>query len=121
MTRDMDVIRRICLALRLSEVGIQGVEGIEKDAFNFNAVLMIEAGLAHGFTSNENTLSQAPSLVRLRRLTWAGEDFASAAQNDTVWNRVKTNVLKPGASWSFGILTDVLKSEAAKAIASAMQ
>ena len=113
MKRNMDVVRKIVLALRESDEPIDHVDGIEEAQYLMHAELLIEAGLAEGEPVRylENA-SSYPSAVTLTRLTWQGQDFADAIDDDTLWTKAKVKVIKPGASWTFSLLLEWLKAEA---------
>ncbi|HBN9434554.1 MULTISPECIES: DUF2513 domain-containing protein [Pseudomonas] len=113
MKRDMDVIRQILLAL--DEDGVlllTGVDGMDKDVFCFHAQLLLEAGLAEGALGSKNR--GYPASAQLWRLTWEGFDFAATIREDTLWKKAKDVILKPSASWSFGLLREYLKTEMAR-------
>lgn len=56
---------------------------------------------------------------------WAGCEFVDAIRDDTLWQKAKVNVLRPGMSFTFDVLKDWLKTEitqgfpAARALAQA--
>ena len=110
MKRDMDIVRQIVLTLRNSDKSISSIPNIAEDVFIEHAQEIIEAGLAEG-KIHPSGRKQGTDFVTLFRLTWAGQDFADSIIEDTVWNKVKENILKPSASWSFEILIESLKSE----------
>lgn len=111
MNRDMDIIRRIALAVRDGGMEpINGVDGIETAAFAAHAQWMEEAGLIHAAIAPKDSKRYATQAV-VYRLTWAGCEFADAVRDDTLWCKAKDKVLMPTASWSFAILTDWLKAE----------
>jgi hypothetical protein len=109
--RDMDLIRKILLALRDSAGVLNKLEGVDELAYRYHANLLLEAGLAVGTASKEVVGTGAPGHVMLFRLTWAGHDFADSVASDTIWKKAKDTVLKPSASWTFEILKEYLKSE----------
>ena len=109
MKRDMDIIRAIVLDVRNAEDSVAGVEGISKEDFVFHAQLLDEAGLVHAATSGGGVKPAANAIIW--RLSWTGHDFADSIVDDTIWNKAKENILKPAASWSFGILLEYLKYE----------
>lgn len=109
MKRDMDLIRRIVLALDEAEGSVTGLDGVETAAWAHHARLLIEAELCAGIVTE--FLSDDPPYVVLGRLTWKGYDFADSIREDTVWNKAKAKVIRPGASWTFGLLAEVLKQE----------
>ena len=112
MQRDMDLVRRIALAtaeLKPTEV-LTKLEDTEDSAFVMHVQWMAEAGLLHATQSPKD--SKAPAtFAAVFRLTWAGCEFADAARNDTLWNKAKASVLKPGMSFTFDVLRDWLKAE----------
>lgn len=108
MKRDMDIIRKIVLALRDSDTVISKVEGIPDNDYLVHAQLIIEAGLAEGKIAKSGQNFAIPGHVMLVRLTWTGQDFADAIQDDNLWNKAKEHVIKPTASWTFDILLKYL-------------
>lgn len=107
----MDTIRKIILAVNDADGEVRNVAEIHDDAYNYHAVLLIEAGLTKGAVLQTDQSSN-PDAVTIFRLTWEGHDFADAIKDDTVWNKAKEHVMKPAASWSFGVLIEYLKLEA---------
>jgi len=109
MQRDMDVIRKIVLAVRAAPDIVPSVEGISGPDFAYHAQLLEEAGLVTAAIQGQgNRIAQVAVIFRL---TWAGQDFADSILDDTLWNKAKENILKPSASWTFGILLEYLKFE----------
>jgi len=87
--------------------GLEAYSGKEKA---YDAALLIEAGFVKG-----SIVPDRRGGVRgasMSRLTWEGHDFLDAARNDTIWNKAKEKVLKPGLSWTFSMLLEYLKAEA---------
>jgi len=111
LKRDMDIIRKIILALQSADRPITSVPGISEIEFLIHGELIIEAGLAKGAVSPSGSKAGIPAKVILFRLTWEGQDFADSITEDTLWEKVKENILKPSASWSFSILLEYIKSE----------
>lgn len=113
MKRDMDLVRRIVLATEAQPYGkpLRRLEGVPQEEFIANVAWLIEAGLVEG-----QALAGTGSFAKLAfvsRLTWAGCEFADGLRDDTIWAKAKTSVLKPGASFTFDILKDWLKTELA--------
>ena len=112
MNRDMDVIRRIALRLRETDDALSALDGVADEAFNYNAQLMIEAGLADGSAvGSVHGKIGVPLSVCLFRLTWEGHDFADSIKDETLWEKAKEKVVKPTGSWTFGILKEFIKFE----------
>ena len=109
MHRDMDIVRRIVLAVRQAEGPLNSVDGVSEQQFAFHAQLLDEAGLAQA------TLMGGPKRIAssaiIYRLTWEGHDFADSIVDDTIWEKAKEHVIKPAASWTFGVLLEYLKFE----------
>jgi len=106
MKRDMDMIREI-----LQDVENRGpIEGrmpcYSRPDVVYQVALMIDAGLVDGEVHSE-------TMAFIRRLTWYGHDFLDAAKDDTIWNKAKEHIFKPTVSWTFSLLLDYLKREAA--------
>ena len=111
MKRDMDVVRKIVLALRDSDRAMSKLEGLDEAQYLMHAQLLIEADLAHGAVAKSGSSTAHAAAVILFRLTWAGHDFADAIVDDTLWKKAKDSVIKPGAAWTFGVLGEWLKVE----------
>ena len=111
MKRDMDLIRRIALAVAEMPYDefLQELDGVEPEVFGMHAIWMSEAGLVHG--AFDEPMHGGPPTAAIFRLTWAGCEFADAVRDDTLWSKAKKQVLKPSASWTFSLLTEWLKSE----------
>ena len=77
----------------------------------YQIVLMKDAGLVDAHIASINCV---PSSAVIYRLTWAGHDFLDAARDDTIWKKAVKTIIKPGASWTFSMLVEWLKSEAKK-------
>lgn len=114
MKRNMDLIRRIILETANLPNGtpLQKLAGISKEDFVMHAIWLQEAGLIEA-DAKIGTGSFATYAI-ITRLTWEGCDFADAIASDTVWNKAKENVFKPGISFTFEILKDWLKTEIAQ-------
>lgn len=111
MNRDMDLIREI--ALKTAELpfghALTGLDGVDAATFSLHVIWMVEAGLVIALV--QEFQSGEPPLVRVRRLTWDGCEFADAVRSDTLWRKAKEQVLKPTISFTFGLLKDWLASE----------
>jgi len=114
MKRDMDLIRRMLLALeQLEGEGLGTLEGVPTRVFAEHAQLMVEAGLVEARVIKSTLV---PTDAYIARITFAGHDFVDAAKNDGLWNKVKSKVLNSGASFTFDLLKDLLKAEVAKGL-----
>lgn len=116
MKRDMDLIRRIVLAVQDLPLGqgretcvLNGLEGIDPLEFGAHVQLLEEAGLVMAAVQGGEKRPAANAVVF--RLTWAGHEFADSIRDDTLWKKAKDHVLKPSASWTFSVLGEFLKAE----------
>lgn len=109
MQRDMDVIRKIVLAVRSAAGVVNSVDGVSEADFAHHAQLLEEAGLIAAAIQGQGKRVAQEAVIF--RLTWSGQDFADSILDDTLWNKAKENIIKPTASWTFGILLDYLKFE----------
>lgn len=116
MKRDMDLIRRI--ALETADLPynstLDGLDDVAPDVFGMHVIWMEEAGLIRASISEYS--SGEPPTCFVQRLTWVGCEFADAIRSDTLWAKAKTNVLKPGMSFTFDVLKDWLKTEIAQGL-----
>ncbi len=105
MKRDMDVVRDLLLRSEAADGSVSINDALE----TYHVRIMLDARLIEGRISEEIT-SDAPRNSHIHNLTWAGHDFLDAARDETVWRTAKEKVLKPGVSWTFELLKDVLKA-----------
>ena len=110
MKRDMELVRKILLAVEESEHGsVHGVqmEGYTAEQIGYHAHLMKEAGLIHAAVTT-HLGSPSPEAMPTG-LTSQGHDFLDAARSDTVWNRAMKKIRESGGSITFSALTALLK------------
>lgn len=108
MKRDMELVRKLLLSIESDRdwgecVGPQSLETVLG-----HLEIMMDAKLLIGrLYKDENGDLKA---VDVYRLTWAGHEFLDNARNDTVWKNVMTRVKSVGATASFEVLVELLKS-----------
>jgi hypothetical protein len=112
MKRDMDLVRRIALETEQLPFGqeLTGLDGVDKATFGMHVIWMVEAGLLTAKVQEFISAGDPPK-VFVRRLTWEGCEFLEAARNETLWRKAKETVLKPSASFTFGLLREWLATE----------
>jgi len=115
MKRDMDVVRRILLHVEEAREPIQSIPDCTPEVFVYNAALLIEAGFLEGKIIGGP--KGTPFAAVILRMTWQGHEFLDAARNETVWEIAKEKMLKPGMSWTFELLREVLKTLAKQQLA----
>lgn len=111
MKRDMDLIRRIVLAVRDSQSPgepVRKFDDVDAAVFGEHAQLLVEAGLIEASVQN---VQHRITAALVWRLTWAGQDFAQAIVDDTLWRKAKDNVIKPAGSWTFDVVLAYLRAE----------
>lgn len=111
MKRDMDVVRKIALEMLdlPHDRSLTGLDGVDQTTFAMHVIWMEEAGLVKAVISEY--ISRDPPKARVLRLTWEGCEFADAVRSDTVWKKAKESVIKPSASFTFGLLKEWLTAE----------
>ncbi len=108
MKRDMDIIRLILMQQETGEAP-PDLAKYPEDLVVYNVALMKDAGLL--VAEIREGYGGSPRGAAIIRMTWAGHDFLDAARDDTLWRKAKEKVIRPTASWTFGILLEWLKHE----------
>jgi hypothetical protein len=112
MKRDMDLIRKIVLAIEDGEHAQADhplkIDGASESAIGYHAYLLVDAGLAEGIDATTRG-SDGPEYI-LTHLTWAGHEFADACRNETVWNQAKAKVKQSVGSVTFDVFKELLVS-----------
>ena len=98
MKRDMDLVRKILLALEEHN----------------HACLMGEAALLD-VVDRTHMQSASPSAIP-RRMTWEGHDFLEAAREPSRWTAALKKISASGAAMTFEILKGVLESLSEEAL-----
>lgn len=121
MKRDMDMIRNLLLAIedderldgtksiRLSswEPGLQMAAGSHSiEHVRYNLRLLIEAAFVDGTIK----VSDGPAV---RKLSWAGHEFAASVRDESVWGRTKKR-LDGLPSVAVSVIAEIAKAEVRK-------
>jgi hypothetical protein len=117
LKRDFDLIRDILLQIEAAPANSRRfrirIPEKDQDVVDEHVELLIESGLVDGAPRH---VSGAPMYVEIEvmvtRLTWEGHDFLSSMRDDTIWRKAKTEIIKPGLSFTFSLLAEWLKTEA---------
>ncbi len=89
MKRDMDLVRKILLAVEADERP-DSISGYDSEAIKYNQALAIEAGLVEGRVLNDNSnATQVPSAVYIKKLTWQGHEFIDLMKKSEVWETIQ--------------------------------
>lgn len=107
MKRNMDLIRTLLLAAEADVESISGESSVKEQAYH--VALLKDAALVEAQIQLDPMGEPAGYIIF--RLTWAGHEFLDSTREDTVWKKAKDHVLKPGATWTFDILKEWLKTE----------
>lgn len=115
MKRDMDLVRKILMVLEKNDdpYGIDGLPDIEeysKEQLSYHICILEEAGLIQAKPIEQFSMGYSDYFSI--KLTWQGQDFISAAEDDTIWEKAKEKVIKPGVSFTFDLLKEYLKAKA---------
>lgn len=109
MKRDLDLIRKMVLAIESAESGWApelSFEAYTPCQVGYHAYLLVDAGLAKGVDNSAHG-GQAPSAV-ITCLTWAGHEFAEAARDDIRWRRALAIAMEKGGAITFEVLKQLL-------------
>jgi hypothetical protein len=87
---DADLVRAVLM--KTAELPFDGgihdieIEGCSDEALNYHIMILAQAGLLEAFD-----LTTTDGICwRPKYLTYEGNEFLSAAEHDTVWNKAKT-------------------------------
>lgn len=108
MKRDMDLIRKIILAVEdlptasALHQSLQ-LDGYSEEQVGYHSYLIVDAGLAVGL--DDGALHHSGPMWQIDHLTSAGHDFADAAREDSTWRKA-LSIAKDKAG---GLTIDVVK------------
>ncbi len=101
MKRDMELVRKILLAVEAMEPTPQlrnpVIEGYDPYIVDHHVYLMSEAGLVKAIGTSTQQSGPLPRAAA-RHLTWEGHEALEVFRNDTVWQQTKTAVEKAGGA-----------------------
>ncbi len=118
MKRDMDLVRKILLAVEDSEEMVDQnpeIEGYTKDQVDYHVWLMLEAGLVYG--AEVTTLESDNMQGAVSNLTWDGHEFLDLARDETTWNKATAKIRNVTGALSFAAVRAVLTDYATQAAA----
>jgi len=110
MKRDMDLVRKILLAMENHESGFAPhpfkIEGHDDDEVGHHVYLMAEAGL---IKAADATCQASASPVAIpRSITWEGHEFLEAARKPAIWDAAKRKLADAGVGCTIELLKQVL-------------
>ena len=110
MKRDMDLVRKILLAMEESSHGYFNgrlvIDGYSVDQIGHHVYLMMQAGLVEGAESTTHN-DQSPVAIPTA-LTWQGHEFLDACRNESIWNKAKEKLQSLGGNVPFDVMKAVL-------------
>lgn len=110
MKRDMDLVRKILLALEGHDHGHAPrslpIEGHSEEQIGYHVFLMGAANLLK-VADTTHTQSPSPSAIPIG-MTWEGHDFLEAAREPSRWTAALKKISESGAGMTFEILKGVL-------------
>jgi hypothetical protein len=112
MKRDLELIRKMLLAIEDAEGGFGprdlSFDGYTESQVGYHAYLLINGGFATG-SDMTHTGCTGPE-AHVSSLTWSGHEFATAARDDSRWNKAIGIVKEKGGSVTLEVLTQLLSS-----------
>ena len=110
MKRDMDLVRKILLAMEDCDSGFAPrnleIEGYTAEMIGYHIFLMNEAGLIHASVVTCHG-SKGPVALPLY-MTWAGHDFLDACRDEGLWQKAKNKIGEQVESAPFDVIKMVL-------------
>lgn len=112
MKRDMNLVRKIILALEDSPTGFAPkdfeVGGHKKEEIGYHIYIMMEAGLVRAADVTTHG-SKSPEAIAVG-LTWAGHEFADASRDSSRWDKAMQLIKEKAGSVTLDVLINLLKS-----------
>jgi hypothetical protein len=110
MKRDMDLVRKILLAMESHEHGFApqpfSVEGYDDEQVGHHVYLMGEASLINAADAT-HMQSKSPTAIP-RSITWEGHEFLEAARKPAIWDAAKRKLADAGVGCTIELLKHVL-------------
>jgi hypothetical protein len=115
MKRDLDLVRKLLVFFDEkpddSPVPVPSINGYSELMIKNHLVLMHEAGFLRCERVRSSTDPERVIYVVPFGLTWEGHEFLQSVKDDGVWRKLNESVVKPSASWTFGIIMEWLRQE----------
>ena len=111
MERDFDLIRLILKDIQAKPAGepytrIDNLSSYDPATVYAHIDLLMDAGLVKGRVLR---VTSGIAGIHITGLTWQGHDFLDASKDDSLWNKAKDKIIRPGVSITFDLLLDWLK------------
>lgn len=108
MTRDMNLIRELLLAIERFPTGYGAeleIEGHSETEIGYHLKLLWEAKFIEGI--DVTTMGDDGPRVLPQRLTWEGHDFLDAIRDDRVWKKVGDKLGEVGGQSALAIVKEL--------------
>ena len=110
MKRDLDLIRKIVLAVEAAPGGYADyplkIEGYSDEQIGYHSYLVVDAGLAEG--EDITTMGSTGPEWMIQHLTHEGHDFADAARDESRWKRATGLVKQTAGDATLDVIKEVL-------------
>jgi transcriptional antiterminator Rof (Rho-off) len=115
MIRDLDLLRTILLRAETSPLPLNlvdlAIEGYDFSEIAAHVELLVEAGLVDAELVHADAVS-APIFASIKRLRWPAHEFLDLARDQATWERVRDAVKAVTGAASFGVVEELLASQA---------
>ena len=109
MKRDLELVRKIILAVEDSEGGSKlQIDGYTEEQVGYHSYLIADAGLAKAIDASAG-MDLLPKWEILH-LTSAGHDFADSARNEATWKKATGLVKEKAGGATIEVIKEVLVS-----------
>lgn len=109
MKRDLELVRKILLAMEAYEHGFAPadftVAGYDQAVIGHHVWLMAQGELVTAVPST--TFADASPIALAQSITWKGHEFLATARNEKVWSKVRTELKDRGLSLPFALVQDL--------------
>jgi len=112
MKRDMEVIRKVLLAIeeQFEDVAIYNLKvddlGMKTIAYHCN--LLYDAGYVSDYKAQY--AEDEIYTFGVSSLTWEGHEFLDKIRDDTIWNKTKEKIAKKGLPMVIDVVKDIATS-----------
>ncbi len=107
MKRDLDLVRKIMLALEAYDHGYapEGftIAGYDDEVIGHHVWLMAQGGLLTALTSP----GEASPIAEPGSITWVGHEWLAVVRNERVWVTVRTEMKDRGLTLSFALMQEL--------------